>query len=383
MRSQNGKIRVAFSVTNCICFDQRVLKMAGVVENIGAEITIIGRIKGDCCLKSNIPFKTRRFRMIFKKGFLFYKFINIRIFFYLLFHRFDLLVANDLDTLLPNFLVSKIKRIPLVYDSHEYFTGSPEISERRFVRFVWKTIEKMIVPYLKYFITVSDSIAKLYENEYGLKPVTIRNCAPLSDAIKPYEKQEIGIPEHDSLLIIQGTGINIDTGGEELIEALAETENVSLMIAGSGDMIPVLKEKAARLKKAGKVKFIIPMPWEELMRYTKSADAGMILTKDTNINYRFSLPNKLFDYLSAGIPVIASNLPEIMNIVTGFNCGIIIPEVTPEEIKEAIKMISGNRDLLDALRKNAVRASEELNWEKESGKASEFYNVIFKKEFKS
>jgi len=119
------------------------------------------------------------------------------------------------------------------------------------------------------------------------------------------------------------------------------------------------------------------------MRYTKAADAGLVLEKDTNINYRFSLPNKLFDYLSAGIPVIASNLQQIMNIIARYNCGIVLPEVTPAEIREAIKIFSGNRELLANLRKNVVKASEELNWEKESEKAREFYKVVFEKELKS
>ena len=107
--------------------------------------------------------------MIFKRGFLFYKFFNIRLFFFLLFHKYDLLVSNDLDTLLPNFLVSKLKGLPLVYDSHEYFTGVPEIQNRPFVKWVWKSIEKLYFPGLKNVMTVSESIASQYEKEYGVK----------------------------------------------------------------------------------------------------------------------------------------------------------------------------------------------------------------------
>ena len=120
------KIKVAFSVTNCICHDQRVMKIARSVSNLGCDIIIIGRRSGECCSSGSVPFKTKRFRMIFHKGFLFYKFFNIRLFIYLLFHKHDLLVSNDLDTLLPNYLVSKIKALPLVFDSHEYFTGVPD-----------------------------------------------------------------------------------------------------------------------------------------------------------------------------------------------------------------------------------------------------------------
>ena len=143
MPSNIHKTRVAFSVTNCICHDQRVLKIAETVSSLDCEITIIGRKSGDCCDTDKIPFNTKRFKMFFKRGFFFYKCFNIRLFLYLLFHKYDLLVSNDLDTLLPNFLVSRLKHLPLIYDSHEYFTGVPEIQNRTFVKWVWKSIEKI------------------------------------------------------------------------------------------------------------------------------------------------------------------------------------------------------------------------------------------------
>jgi len=315
--------------------------------------------------------------MIFKKGFLFYKFYNIRLFFYLLFHRFDLLVANDLDTLLPNYLVSGLKRIPLVYDSHEYFTGVPELQNRPFVRWVWRSIERVILPRLKYFITVSDPIAELYYYEYGIKGVTIRNCAVRSDKIEPYSKSELGIDSGNLLLIMQGAGINIQRGSEELLEAMHRVENVSLLIVGSGDVIEKLKKMADETELSGRVSFIPKVPWSEMMRYTKSADAGLSLDKNTNLNYRFSLPNKLFDYISAGIPVIAGDLPEVTRIITENTCGVIIPEVNPDEIGQAIRLLQSNRDLLSVLRQNAKTTSEIINWDIESQKVTELYKDFF------
>jgi len=368
--------RIAFSVTNCICFDQRVLKMAATVNKLNCEITIIGRRLGDCCDSNSVPFKTRRLRMLFNKGFLFYKFYNIRLFLYLLLHKFDLIVSNDLDTLFAGFIASKIKRINLVYDSHEYFTGLPELNHRPFVRWVWKSIEEMIFPHLKHVFTVSDSIAVQYEKEYGIRPVVVRNCSRISSDIKAFTRGELKTNSDSLLLIFQGSGINIDKGGEELIEAIKITENVSLLIVGSGDVISVLKKKVNALNLADRVIFISKMPWNELMRYTKSADAGLSLEKDTNLNYRFSLPNKLFDYISAGIPVITGSLPEIRKVVGENDCGIIIPEITAQEISKAIIKLRDNTDLLNKLKKNSVIASEFLNWENESKIVTEFYKTI-------
>jgi glycosyltransferase involved in cell wall biosynthesis len=370
--------RVAFSVTNCICFDQRVQKIAGTVSKLGCKITIIGRRLDSCCDSESIAFRTKRFRMFFRRGFLFYKFINIRLFFYLLFHRFDIVVANDLDTLLPNFLIAKLKRLPLVYDAHEYFTGVPELQDRPFVKWVWTTIERNIFPHLKTVMTVSDSIAEQYEKQYGIRAIVVRNCASSSEEIKQLSRDELGIPEDSLLLILQGGGINIDRGGEELIEAVSKVDKVFLIIAGSGDVIDVLKEKTINLNVFDRIRFIPKLHWKELMRYTKSADAGLTLDKDTNLNYRFSLPNKLFDYISAGIPVIAGDLPEVKKIIDEYRCGIIIPKVTSEEIGRAIIKLRDDRDYLNKLNQNAVNASESLNWDLESKKVSDFYSEIIK-----
>lgn len=370
------KTRVAFSVTNCICFDQRVLKMAQTVSSLNCDITIVGRKKGICCDSDSVPFRTKRFGMLFRRGFLFYKWFNIRLFIYLLFHRFDILVANDLDTLLPNYLISKLKGLPLVYDSHEYFTGVPELQNRPFVRWIWKSIEKSIFPKLKYVITVSDSIADTYMIEYGSRPVTVRNCSHITSSIKPILRSEIGIPTDHLLLVFQGTGINVSRGGEELIDAISLTQKVTLLIIGSGDALDTLKSQVLELNLGERVRFIDKLPWTELMRYTKSADAGLSLDKNNNLNYAFSLPNKLFDYLSAGIPVIAGDLPEVSKIISENNCGIIISEVTSYKISEALNVLLANHEKLSLLRKNAVIASQKFNWETESEIVTKLYKEI-------
>ena len=375
------KPHIAFSVTNSICYDQRVLKIAGSVSKLGYTVTIIGRKLGDCCSPDEIPFRTHRFKMLFKKGFLFYKFFNIRLLFYLLINRYDLLVANDLDTLLPNFMVSKIKGIPLIYDSHEYFTGVPEIQNRPFVKWIWRTVEKNIFPHLKFVMTVSDSIADKYEAEYGIRPITVMNCSSSSEDITGYPKRELGVNPGNFLLIYQGAGINIDRGGEELIEAISRIENVSLLIVGSGDVLEILKKRVIELNLTERVIFIPKVPWHELIKYTKSADAGLSLDKDTNINYRFSLPNKLFDYISAGIPVIAGNLPEVKKIIEGNRCGIIIPEVTPDEICFAVKKMRDEKDLFNILKQNAFNASKTLTWDGEAEKVRKLYLEVLMNNF--
>lgn len=368
--------RVTFSVTNCICFDQRVMKMAETVKELGCEVLIIGRTRGECCRNDMVPFPVKRFRMLFNRKFLFYATFNLKLFFFLLFVKTDILVADDLDTLLPNFLVSKLRRLPLVYDSHEYFTGVPELNGRPFVKSVWKLIEKSIFPYLNNIITVSDSLADQYEKEYSVRPLVVKNCSKRSQHLKGYSRKEMGINEKDFLLIIQGSGINADKGGEELIEAVRITENVSLLIVGSGDILEDLEKMVTTMDLGRRVRFVPKLKWEELMRYTKSVDAGMCLEKGTNLNYRFSIPNKLCDYISAGIPVVAGNLPEIKKIVEGYRCGIIIPDITSLNISQAVIELRDNGNLRNELKRNSSAASEELNWENESLKVASFYGAL-------
>ena len=376
MTSQNHKTKVSFSVTNCICYDQRVLKMAEVVKGLGCDVIIIGRKRGLCCNSESVPYKTIRFKMLFKRGFLFYGFFNIRLFFFLLFHKYDLFVANDLDTLLPNFLVSKLKGIPMVYDSHEYFTELPEIQNRTFVKWVWTTIERMTFPYLKHVITVSEPIACNYEKAYGVRVNVVRNFSKNSDHIPSYSREELGISKTDLLLIIQGNGINIDKGAEELIEAIEISFRVSLLIVGSGDVIPKLRKYVENSGLGDRIKFIPTLSWEKLIRYTKSADIGMCIEKDTNLNYRYCLPNKFFDYISAGIPVIASALPETGKIINDYQFGIKIESVTPDNISRVLGYLLNNKDRLTELKINSILASKDLNWETESIKVIEFYNKV-------
>jgi len=347
--------------------------MAAVAENLGTEVTIVGRRKGNCCSGQPSTFRTKRFRLIFNKGFLFYASINLRLLFYLLSRKADLIVSNDLDTLLPCYIASKLKRVQIVYDSHEYFTGLPELNGRKFVKGFWTLIERAIVPRLENCITVSDPIADIFLKAYNRKFTVLRNCSVSAKGIVPVERESLGAGGDKLLLVIQGSGINIDKGAEELVEAMKGLSNAVLIIIGSGDVIEDLKIIVKKAMIGDRVRFLPLMPWAEMMRYTKAADAGFCLEKDTNINYRFSLPNKLFDYISAGIPVIAGNLPLISSVLAEHSCGIIIPEITPGEIIKAVELLDRNRDLLAVLRKNSEGASVELNWDNESVKVKELY----------
>ncbi len=354
---------VIVSVINDLATDQRVKRTCDLLYKKGFAVLLTGRKLPYSLPLPERPYKMHRRRMLFTTGPLFYVFFNIRLFFFLLFHKASLLYSNDLDTLLPNFLIARIKRVPLVYDSHEFFTGVPELVKRPKVRKVWETIEKRIFPRLQHIVTVNNSIAGLYEQIYGVRPVVVRNV-PFARESGRCSRRALGLPEDKKIVILQGSGINVQRGAEEAVEAMRYTEGISLLIVGKGDVMDDLKKMAENPAINGKVIFIPQLPFEQLVNYTACADAGLTLDKDSNINYRLSLPNKIFDYIQARIPILASNLPEIRAVIEEYDIGMIIKNHSPKEIAECMREIldSGERaKWLNNLRK----AAETLTWENE------------------
>jgi len=362
-------------VTSDIVTDQRVLKVANELSLTGAKVTIIGRKLPWSLETEGIPYRVVRYRMIFKKGFLFYKFFNIRLFFTLLASGADLIVSNDLDTLLPCFIVSKIKKIPMVYDSHEYFTGSPELTGRPMVRYIWKSIERMIVPRLNHMMTVNRSIAELYENEYGIKPVVIRNFSRHWSG-RPIEREELGISSDDLICVIQGTGLNTGRGGMELLDAIKDSEGIHLLVIGRGDQARLMRDRILEPGIINRVTFLPVMPWDDMMTYTAMADVGLSLDMKGSINYENSLPNKIFDYMNAGIAVIATDLKEVSSVVKSKGCGILISEPGPGLIREAIFRFRDDRTFLQKCRQKSREAFEFYRWENEAAGLRDLYSSV-------
>ncbi len=358
--------KIIVSVINDLSTDQRVHRHCETLVQSGFEVLLVGRKIPQSLPLTARNYATKRMRLLFRKGALFYAEYNIRLFFFLLFHRFDGFVSNDLDTLLSNFLVSKIKQKPLLYDSHEYFTEVPEIQSKPIVKKIWLTIEKFIFPKLNYVITVNESIANVYRSQYGNKITVVRNV-PFKKNIPHVTRAELGLPEDKKIMILQGAGINKDRGAEELLEAIyfMHSANEILLIIGGGDVIETLKIMIWRHGLSEKVFIKEKMPIEELIKYASVCDLGISLDKDTNLNYRYSLPNKLFDYIQCGIPVFSSNLIELKKVIEEYKVGFIASNHEPNYLATRLTEILADEETLNQYKENARKAAEELCWEKE------------------
>jgi glycosyltransferase involved in cell wall biosynthesis len=355
--------RVIVSVSNDLVTDNRVKRTCTVFSELGFEVLLVGRLR-----KKSLPLeyhniKTHRFRLIFDKGALFYAELNIRLFLFLIFKKVDVLYSNDLDTLSANFFATWFKpKSRLIYDTHELFTEVPELENRRFAKSTWLNIEKFIFPKINNVITVNESIAKIYEAKYAKSILVVRNVPEKYENQISFSKSKIGLPEDKFILIIQGSGLNVDRGVEEAVLSMQFIENALLVIVGSGDVIPIAKEIVSQKRLDDKVKFFDKRPYLEMMQLTSNANIGLSLDKPLSDNYKFSLPNKLFDYIQAGIPILSSELIELKKIITKYEIGCFVKTVSPEEIAKNINFLIANPEILDVYKTNCIRAAENENW---------------------
>ena len=361
--------KIAFvSVINDLVTDNRVNKTCMALIECGYDVTLVGRKLSNSLPIPNWTFKTIRLKMIFKKGPAFYFFFNFRLFFVGLINKTDLFYANDLDTLAPMFLLSKLKKKPLIYDSHELFCEVPELKASRIKKSIWQKLEWYIIPKLKTCITVNDSIAKIYEAKYNVPFYIIRNISDFDQTFIPKSRVQLSLPEDKKIILLQGAGINVDRGAEELIDAMEFVQNAVLYIIGSGDVWENLKQKVSFNKSIqNKVVLINKLPKSELINYTFNADIGLSIDKNTNLNYLYSLPNKIFDYIQAEIPILASRLPEIENIILQYKIGDFIDDHNPKTIANKLNEMLYSQQL-SSYKKYLAIAKKEITWKSEKEK---------------
>jgi len=362
------------AVTNDLITDNRVHKMAVTLHELGYSITLIGRVKPESAKVTGRVYQTHRFKLPFLKGPLFYASYNLTLCFYLLSRSFSVIWSNDLDTLPACFLVSKIKRSILVYDSHELYTEVPELVNRPGIRKIWEKIEGLLVPRLKYCITVCQSIASYYLDKYGTTFMVVRNVPVLGD-LKTQTKEALSTTNGKPVILYQGS-VNLGRGVEEAISAMHFIDEAELWIVGDGDHYRSCIERVHIEGLSHKVHFTGRIPLEDLSQYTKRANIGLSLEKDLGLNYRYALPNKLFDYIRAGVPVLASALPEIKKIIDNYQIGNTIEEISPRSISSAILSMLNDKEKMEDWSSNCLKAAPLLCWEKEQEIVIEFMQKI-------
>ncbi|HOO83329.1 MAG TPA: glycosyltransferase [Prolixibacteraceae bacterium] len=355
---------LVLTVTNDLVTDNRVHKVATTLTDMGFAVTLAGRR-----LKNSLPltdrnYAARRFKLWFNKGPMFYAAYNIRLFFYLLVKKFDVVVANDLDSLPAAFLATKLTRKALVYDSHEYFTEVPELVNRPKVKRAWEMIEKAILPRLTKAYTVCQSIADVYFQKYGTRFEVLRNL-PETTGFPELENGFVPpFPTNLPVIIYQGA-VNLGRGVEEAILAMHQVSGARLVVVGYGDKFDACKALIESENLTDKVIMTGKIPFGELRKITRFATIGLSVEKNIGLNYYFALPNKLFDYIHSLVPVLVTRLPEMERIVATHEVGVIIEKTDQQLIANALNQMLANTDKLKIWKENCSKARKQLNWENE------------------
>ncbi len=348
------KKRIVVSVINNIAFDQRVEKTCNTLFKGGYEVLLIGTQLHDTPPLDR-PYPTTRFPLWFSRSVFLYVEFNMRLFFQLLFktRKKDILWANDLDALLPNYLVSRLKGQKLIYDSHELFSELPSVQGRPSQK-VWRWLEKKLIHKPNAVITVSDSIADWYADQYKMnRPSVVKNLP---------EQKNIPWNNHpDPFLLYQGV-LNPGRGLLSMIQSLTFVpENISLKIAGDGPFRNEVEHCISQNQLHHRVQLLGKLDPNDLALLTPKALMGLSLEEDLGLSYRYSLPNKLFDYIQAKIPIVGTYLPEIQHTINTYQIGEIIANHDPEEVARQIQIVLQNGK--EHYQKGLEKASKELVWE--------------------
>jgi glycosyltransferase involved in cell wall biosynthesis len=337
-----------------------------LAEN-GYAVTLVGRKLKSSLSLTNKKFEQKRISCWFNKGKLFYAEYNVRLFFFLLFKKMDAICAVDLDTILPCLYISRWKKTQRIYDAHELFTELPEVISRPGILKVWTKIEKKAVPKFKWAYTVSESIAQEFNRRYGINFKTIRNVPVLQrlDEIKQVEK----------FILYQGA-VNEARGFEYLVTAM-QWVNSRLIICGDGNFMEQLKKLIHDYKLEDKIEMKGMLTPEQLWTISQQATVGIALAEKEGLNQLLALPNKFLDYIHATLPQVTMNYPEYQKINNEFEVGVLIDDLAPKRITDAINNLLADTVLHAKLKANCLKAREKLNWQQEEKKLLAFYQSVF------
>lgn len=381
---------IAVAVTNDLMTDQRVDRTCRTLVEAGYRVTLVGRR-----LRSSLPLKERRYetirmRLLFSRSALFYLEYNFRLWLRLLRMRPDAVWANDTDTLLACTLAARMLRRTLLFDAHELFPNVPELVGRPFVQSVWRWIEKCCIPYIKLSFTVCQSVAEEYHRRYGVEMTVVRNLSEIRNeelGIRNYVEE--GQRARVSTLLYQGA-VNVGRGVREAIDAMEWLPGCRLVVAGDGDLLEELQRYARGLAWRERVTFLGRTEPERLHEITKTADLGLCLLEDLGLNYRYSLPNRVGDFIQARVPLLATDFVEIRRVMEEYGTGALT-EACPRE-KEGYAYKNYVRQLAEKIDETLKvwrempseersarfdRACRELCWEEEKKRLLGALDAIF------
>lgn len=342
--------------------DRTVKKQSAKTKSVNASNETIKSPVAQYSLKSRMR---KKFQFVPKL------IINIR--FFLEAYKQDAGVyhAHDLNTLIPVYLATRLRGALLVYDAHEVSTDRAGWSNKA----LWEKIEGFLIKKADKVITTNLTRAEYFQEAYRIPlPNIIKNVPPFEKVVSTNKlRKTFLIPNDEPVILYQG-GIQRDRGLENMIKMVPLLNRGKLVFLGNGRLKPELIRLVDDMNLNEKVFFMDAVPNKDLLSYTSSATIGLQLLINSCFNHYSACSNKLNEYMMAGIPVVASDLPEIKRTIDEFETGILVDPENLEQIADAINTLLTNTSLYQSFKVNTSRAAAQNKWENEESVLLNIYN---------
>jgi glycosyltransferase involved in cell wall biosynthesis len=351
--------RIVLTVTNDLNYDQRMQRICTSLAEAGHVVTLVGRALPHTLPLAERPYEQVRLRCWRHKGFAFYAEYNLRLLLFLLRARLDVVCSIDLDTLPAGCIATVLRGKARVFDAHEHFTEVPEVVGRPVVQAFWGMVARIFLPFYKNAYTVGPALAGIFAKKYGIPFKVVRNVPlprPMAPALHPNGKK---------ILLYQGA-LNDGRGIEALIDAISLLpDHFELWLAGEGDLSAALRARAEALDLGQRVRFLGYLRPEQLHETTPQAWLGLNLLENKGLSYYYSLANKYFDFVQAGIPVLTMNFPEYQNLQQTHEVACLLDHLDTEHLSNTILALDKDQQRYAFLQKNCQKAASEWQWERE------------------
>ncbi|WP_313502332.1 glycosyltransferase family 4 protein [Kaistella carnis] len=365
-------MKIVVSAFSSLYTDQRIEKVCETLHKKGYEIILLGNDWGGACQMQR-PYSFRRIKLLSTSLKTAYAEFNWKLYKELKKNadKNTILLANDIDALVPNVLISKQLGIPLVFDSHEIFTEMPAI-QGKLSQKIWRFLERKYIPNIKYMMTESVSYANWFTETYGVKPIVVRNIPrKITDKIE--------IPDNQPKILLYQGAINQSRGIPQAILATKYLDNVIFKIAGDGPKIKEYKELVKKENLQHRVEFLGKLIPTELRKVTRTADVAVSIEENGGVSYLYSLPNKVADCIQARVPLVLINFPEMMRVYNQFKVGEIVENHDPKNLADKIqKVLNRGRAYYQP---ELEKAAAELCWEKEESKIIALFKKVEEENF--
>ncbi len=362
--------KIVLGVTTDLTHDQRMQRTCRSLARAGYRVQLVGRMLPNSRPLNTEAYQQQRLVLSLHKGKAFYLLYNLRLFWYLLRQPASVLVAVDLDTLPGVWAASKLKRIPCVLDAHEHFTEVPELSNRPVARNTWRLVGHCLIPRLQYAYTVNHSLARLMSKTYQ-KPFGVVRNVPERPSHRPASVS------NPSFILYQGA-LNEGRGLETLIRAAPDLP-APVYLAGDGDLKEELKALVRRSGLEEYVHFLGKLSPDQLKDLTPQAFLGYNLMADTSRSYYYSLANKFFDYMHAGVPNLSNPFPEYARISAAYPVAGLIP-LEQKAIVETVWALWNDPDRYQVMVEACYQARAIYCWEAEQHRLLEVYQQVLDKQ---